>query len=50
MSKFNQCRQEEGESADSFITLYCLAEHCVYGALHNELIHDKIAVELLICR
>ena len=30
-AKFNQRRQEEGESADSFITsLYCLAEHCAY--------------------
>ena len=28
-AKFNQRRQEEGESVDSFITsLYCLAEHC----------------------
>ena len=36
---------EEGESVDSFITaLYALAEHCAYGALHNEMIHDHIVV------
>ena len=47
-AKFNQRRQEEGESADSFITsLYCLAEHCAYGALHDEMIHDRIVVGLL---
>ena len=46
-AKFNQRRQEEGESADSFITsLYCLAEHCAYGALHNEMISDRIVVGL----
>ena len=45
--KFNQRRQEEGESVDSFITsLYCLAEHCGYGALHNEMIRDRIVVGL----
>ena len=33
----NQRQQESGESADSFITaLHCLAEHCGYGALHDE--------------
>ena len=46
-AKFNQRRQEEGESVDSFITsLYCLAEHCGYGALHNEMIRDRIVVGL----
>ena len=34
--KFNQCVQDEGESADAFITsLYCLAEKCNYGNLHE---------------
>ena len=38
-AKFNQRRQEEGEPVDSFITaLYALAEHCAYGALHDEVI------------
>ena len=47
-AKFNQRRQEEGESADSFITsLYCLAEHCAYGTLHDEMIRDRIVVGLL---
>ena len=33
-AKFNQRRQERGESVDSFITsLHCLAEHCEYGPL-----------------
>ena len=42
-AKFNQRRQEEGKSVDSFITsLYCLAEHCAYGALYDEMIRDRI--------
>ena len=37
-AKFNQRCQEEGKSADSFITsLYCLVEHCQYGALRDEM-------------
>ena len=33
-AKFNQRRQEEGETVDSFITaMYGLAEHCGYRAL-----------------
>ena len=47
-AKFNQRRKEEGEPADSFImSLYCLAEHCAYGALHNEMIRNRIVVGLL---
>ena len=35
----------DGETADSFITaLYGLAEHCDYGALHDEMIRDRIVV------
>ena len=45
--KFNQRKQEEGESVDSFITtLHGLAEHCNYGGLHNEMIRDRIVVGL----
>ena len=45
---FNMRKQEEGEPADSFITdLYCLAEHCGYGTLHDELIRDTLVVGLL---
>ena len=37
--------QEEGESVDSFITdLYTLAEFCVFGDLHDELIRGRIVV------
>ena len=33
-AKFNQRKQEEGESVDNFVTaLYCLSEHCQYGGL-----------------
>ena len=29
-AKFNQCKQEEGESVDDLVTaLYCLSEHCM---------------------
>ena len=46
--KFNQRKQEEGESVDSFITaLHELAEHCNYGALRSEMIRDRIVVGLL---
>ena len=41
-------RKQEGEPANSFITdLYCLAEHCGYGTLHDELIRDRLVVGLL---
>ena len=44
-ARFNMRRQQEGEAADSFITsLYSLAEHCQYGALHDEMIRDRIVV------
>ncbi|MCG7865814.1 MAG: reverse transcriptase family protein [Candidatus Thiodiazotropha taylori] len=46
-AKFNQRKQEEGESVDSFITsLYSLAEHCEYGGLKDQLIRDRIVVGL----
>lgn len=46
-AKFNQRQQESGETVDSFITaLYCLAEHCGYGALHDEMIRDRLVVGL----
>ncbi|XP_056001795.1 uncharacterized protein LOC125656292 [Ostrea edulis] len=44
-AKFNQRKQQEGESADSFITaLYTLVEHCEYGQLKDEMIRDRIVV------
>lgn len=46
-AKFNQRHQENGETVDNFITvLYCLAEHCGYGALHDEMIRDRLVVGL----
>ncbi|KAJ8012600.1 hypothetical protein DPEC_G00044550 [Dallia pectoralis] len=42
-AKFNQRKQEVGESADSFHTaLHCLAEHCGYGALHDEMSNGEV--------
>ena len=39
-------KQEEGESVDSFVTaLYALVEHCSYGALHDEMIRDRLVVD-----
>lgn len=44
-AKFNHRRQQDGESADSFITaLYTLVEHCEYGQLKDEMIRDRIVV------
>ena len=46
-ARFNQRKQEEGESIDSFITaLYSLAKHCDYGALHDQMIRDRLVVGL----
>ena len=46
-AKFNQRKQEPGESVDSFITaLYGLAEYCGYSTLHDEMIRDRIVVGL----
>ncbi len=44
-AKFNQRTQAEGETVDSFITdLYCLAAHCQYGVLYDEMVRDRIVV------
>ena len=44
-AKFNSRRQEDDESADSFITaLYTLSEHCKYAGLREELIRDRLVV------
>ncbi|KAL7861742.1 hypothetical protein SRHO_G00131830 [Serrasalmus rhombeus] len=46
-AKFNQRQQELGESVDCFITaLHCLAEHCGYGELHDEMVRDRLVVGL----
>ena len=46
-ARFNQRREEAGESVDSFVTaLYGLAEHCEYAGLHDETIRDRIVVGL----
>ena len=47
-AKFNQRKQQEGESVDTFNTsLYHLAEYCNYRDLHDEMIRDRIVVGLL---
>lgn len=44
-ARFNQRFQQPGESVDVFITAWhTLAENCKYGALHDELIRDRIVV------
>ncbi|XP_025999271.1 uncharacterized protein K02A2.6-like [Astatotilapia calliptera] len=46
-AKFNQRQQETGESVDNFHTaLHCLAEHCGYGTLHDEMVRDRFVVGL----
>ena len=43
-AKFNQ-RTQADETAEEFITsLHCLAEHCNFGALKEEIIRDRIVV------
>ena len=47
-AKFNQRRQEEGETVDTFITaLHALAQNCNFGTLTEEMIRDRIVVGLL---
>ena len=44
-AKFNVWKQEDNETADSFITdLYTLAKHCEYSTRHNQMIRDRIMV------
>nr|XP_061786511.1 uncharacterized protein LOC133577033 [Nerophis lumbriciformis] len=46
-ARFNQRVQQPNEAVDVFITaLHALAENCKYGALHDELIRDRIVVGL----
>ena len=43
--KFNQRRQEDGETVDAFVTdLYRLGEFCDYKVHQDELIRDRIVV------
>lgn len=43
-AKFNQ-RTQADETAEEFITsLHCLAEHCNFGTLKEEMIQDRIVV------
>jgi len=46
-ANFNLRSQQEGESVETFITdLHCLAEHCEFGPLKDELVRDRIVVGL----
>ncbi|KAL1281458.1 hypothetical protein QQF64_000261 [Cirrhinus molitorella] len=46
-ARFNQRVQQPNEPVDNFITaLYALAENCNYGALHDELLRDRLVVGL----
>ena len=46
-ARFNMRKQEPAEPVNAFITdLYCLSEHCEFGALREELIRDRNVVGL----
>lgn len=46
-AQFNQRIQRADETVDSFVAaLYALGENCNYGALHDELIRDRLVVGL----
>ncbi len=46
-ARFNQRVQQTNEPVDNFITaLYALAENCNYGALHDQLLRDRLVVGL----
>ena len=47
-NKFHRRRQEDGETMDTFITMWhVMAENCTYGTLKDEMIRDRIVVSLL---
>ena len=44
-ARFNRRSQQEGESAEKYITeLYTLADNCNYGDLRDEMIRDRLVV------
>ena len=44
-AQFNMRNQQDGESAEAFITaVHTLAEHCAFGVLKEDLIRDRIVV------
>ena len=46
-ARFNSRKQLQDETVDSFITdLFCLAEHCAYDRLREEMIRDRLVVGL----
>jgi len=46
-AKFNSRIQDECEFIDDYITShYSLCEYCEYGAFHDEMIRDKIVVDV----
>ena len=49
-ARFNRRDQQDGESADEYITvLHSLTEDCEYGALKAELIRDRLVVGIQHC-
>ena len=47
-ARFNRRKQEDGESVNSFITdPHTLDEHGDFGALHDQLIRDRIVVGIM---
>ena len=43
-ARFNQCKQEEGETVETFIA--SLHKHCNYGTMLDEMIQDRLVVGL----
>ena len=44
-ARFNRRNQQQGDSAEQYIiVLYELADDCEYGALHSEMIRDRLIV------
>ena len=44
-AKFNERKQRDDKTVDEYIAeLYRLAQHCQFGALHDQLIRDRIVV------
>ena len=44
-AKFNSRSQQDGESVEEFIySVHTLAQYCLYGNLHDEMVRDRIVV------
>ena len=47
--RFNRRNQHSGETAEQYMALYDLAQHCNYGEMKDEMIRDQLVVIIRDC-